>query len=151
MRAARKDAGQQTGVRYNVIRQHQRHVLVVTVAHTMDDKKRLRKNSEHASHSPHANRASHQTVAVVPEVVLLVEVLQRQLSVLSTQDDLVPQHHLVDGVRLRLVLGRQVNEQLLDVPVEKRRQVRLQVEREEAEVEFVVRHTVVGDAFSVRV
>lgn len=95
------------------------------------------------------NCASHQTVAVVPEVVLLVEVLQRQLGVLAAHDDLVPQHHLVDGVRLRLVLGRQVDEQLLDVPVEQRRQVRLQVEREEAEVEFVVRHTVVGDAFAV--
>ena len=77
---------------------------------------------------------SLEPVAVVPEVVLGVHGPVVEDGVLPALDDLVPQHHLVDRVARRRVLGAQVQEQLLDVPVEQRGQVGLQVERQETEV-----------------
>ncbi len=75
-----------------------------------------------------------EAVAVVPEVVLCVQGPVVEDGVLSPLDDLIPNHDLVDGVVLGLVLRRQVEEQLFDVPVKQRRQVGLEVERQEAQV-----------------
>lgn len=96
---------QQAGIGNDVPRQGQRHVLVAL-----------------------------QTVAIVPEVVLGVHVLKVQIGVLAPEDDLVPQDDLVQLVLLGLVLGRQVQEQLLHVPVEQTVQVGAEIEREEAEI-----------------
>lgn len=104
---------------------------------------------EYLTHT-HPTKNAHQTIAIIPEIVLLVEVLQRQLGILAAHDDFIPQNHLIDCIRFRLVFGRQIDEQLLNVPVEKRRQIRLKIERKEAEIEFVMRHAVVSNALSVR-
>jgi len=86
-----------------------------------------------------------QPIAVVPEVVLGVHVLEVQHGVLAAQDDLVPEDHLVELVRGSLVLGGQVQEQLLHVPVEDAGEVRLQVEGHEAQVVLLPRGSVVRD------
>ena len=94
--------------------------------------------------SPCRPHDSLEAVAVVPEVVLGVDALDVDLGVLPAQDDLVPEHYLVQRVLGRLVLGHQVEEQLLGVPVEDRGEVGLQVERQEAQVVLLARGAVVS-------
>ena len=102
-----------------------------------------------------------QPVPVVPKVVLSVHAPVIQQGVLASQDDLIPQNYLIYGltpalqehrqvhlvqlVVRRLVLGRQIQEQLLHIPVEEWVEVGMQVEGEEAQVVLllaggVVRH-----------
>lgn len=82
----------------------------------------------------HPSPYSLQTVTIVPEVVLGVHVLEVQVGIFAPQDNLVPQDHLVQLVLLGLVLGRQVQEQLLHVPVEQTIQVGAQIERQESQI-----------------
>lgn len=79
-----------------------------------------------------------------------MHVLVVEDSVFATQDNLVPQHHLVQLILIRLILGSQVEEQLLDIPVEQGRQVRTQVERDVAQVPFLTRGTIVGNIFPAK-
>ena len=89
-----------------------------------------------------------QTIAIIPEVILRVHVLEVQVGVLAPQNDLVPQHHLVEGVLLRGVLGRQVQEQLLHVPVEQRVQIGAEIERDEAEIVLLPRSAEIWHIFA---
>ena len=57
--------------------------------------------------------------------------LDRIHGVLRLRDDLIPYDHLVQHVRLGLVLGGDVHEELLHVPVEHRAQVRVNLQRED--------------------
>lgn len=72
--------------------------------------------SQTASHRLRAH--SLQTVAVVPEIVFGIHVFEIERRILAAQQNLVPQHHLVEFVILGLVLGRQIQEQLLHIPIE---------------------------------
>ena len=75
-----------------------------------------------------------EAVSVVPEVVLGVHGPVVEDGILASLNDLVPEYNLVNLVRLGLVLGGQIKEELLHVPVEQRLQVYLQVERQIAEI-----------------
>ena len=85
-----------------------------------------------------------ETIAVIPEVVLCVMVLEVHPGVLAPLDDVVPQDYLVNGVVLRTVMGSQVQEYLLCVPVEYSREVTLQVEGQEPEIVLLSSSRVVG-------
>ena len=107
--------GQITSIRDNVPRQGHRHVLV-----------------------------TNQAIPVVPEVVFSVhtetagiKIIKSESRVppvveegiLSPENNLVPQDHLVQLIVGRLVLRRQVQKQLLHVPIEQRVQVCLKFGR----------------------
>jgi len=77
---------------------------------------------------------SDQSIAIVPEVVFGGETLVIQNGVLPSLNDFVPQHDLIEFVVHSLILRRQIEEQLLHVPVEEMSQIRLQVPTQESQV-----------------
>lgn len=79
-------------------------------------------------------RIAAQAGTVIEKVVLVVLVSQFQPVVAVAQHDVVPEHNLIDGVLLGLVMSGQVEKQLLGVPVERSTKVGVQIELEEAEL-----------------
>jgi len=77
-----------------------------------------------------------QTVSVVPKVVFRRQTFVIQDGIFAPLNDFVPQNDLVQFIIRRLVFRRQVEKQLLHVPIEEMSQIRLQVPTEEAQVIF---------------
>jgi len=114
----RRNPGQVTGVRNDVPGQSQCDVLVI-----------------------------QETVSVVPEVVFGVHGPVVEDGILAPLNDLVPEYNLIDLVGLGLVLGSQIKEELLHVPVEQGAQVGLQVKSEESQIVFLPGGRIVGNVF----
>lgn len=112
MLAPGHQTGQETCIRNEVPREREGDVLVAPRKRRIVNKGILGKPTS----CPH----SLETVSIVPEVVLCVHVLQIQDCIVSPFHNLVPQHDLVQFIVRRLVLGREVQEELLHVPVEQR-------------------------------
>lgn len=68
-----------------------------------------------------------ETIAIVPKVILGVHALVVQDSIFTSANDFIPQYDLVHRVSWRLILGREVQEELLNVPVEEWVKVRVQI------------------------
>jgi hypothetical protein len=73
-------------------------------------------------------------VALVDKKVLYPRIGVIEDSVLLSSDNVIPEHDLIDRVALGRVLGRDVDEQLLGVPVEEAREIGLEIEREREQV-----------------
>lgn len=79
-----------------------------------------------------------------------MHVLQVEDGVVPALHNLVPEHDLVQIIVLRLVLGRQVEEQLFHVPVEQRIQVSVEIECDVAQVALLPVGAVVGDVLPAK-
>jgi len=59
----------------------------------------------------------YKTISIVPKVILGVHRSIIQESILTSQNDLIPQYNLIQFVIRSLVLSRKIQEQLLYVPI----------------------------------
>lgn len=112
-----------------------------------------------------------ETVSIIPEVIVGVHVLEIQVGILTSLDDLVPENNLglktvsIYGTTLRkkepewyliqlvvcsLVFSYEEDKQLLGIPVEEGVQVGLQVEHEVAKILLLLLCAVVWNIFPAR-
>jgi len=102
---SRHQDGQVACIWYNVPRQSECHILVTS-----------------------------KPIPVVPKVILWPNIFVIEDCILPPLNDLVPNDDLVQLVARSFILGRQVQEQLLHVPVEQGAQVSLQVKDHKSHV-----------------
>jgi len=88
-----------------------------------------------------------QTVSVVPKVVFRRQTFVIQDGIFAPLDDFVPQNDLVQFIIGRLVFRRQIQKQLLHVPIEEMSKIRLQIPTQEAQVVFWAVRRKVGNVF----
>jgi len=88
-----------------------------------------------------------KTVSIVPEVVFGIHWPVIQDGIFSTLNDFVPQNNLIDDIVLRFIFRSEVQKELFDVPVEKRREISLKIEGKKSEIILLSGRTVIGDMF----
>jgi len=77
---------------------------------------------------------ANESITIVPEVILCRQTFVIQDCVVSPLNDFVPEDHLIQFVIFGFVLGGQIQEELLDVPIEEMREIRLQVPAQESKI-----------------
>lgn len=75
--------------------------------------------------------------SVVEEVVLGLQIFFVHHNSLGSLDNPIPEHDLIDGVSRRFVLGDEVDEQLLYVPVECLREVDFKIKRKRRQIDLL--------------